>query len=62
MYKLNDNQPDFEVVDGSFANRKYKAGALYSEVPPEEAHKFDVIESYAAESQPANATPEDIEP
>ena len=49
MYKLKPTVPDFEVVDGPFAGRKYKAGDAYKAVPPEEAHKFteigDAIES-----------------
>ena len=40
MYELKPNVPDFEVVDGPFAGRKYKAGETYKEVPKEEAHKF----------------------
>ncbi len=43
MYKLKPNVPDFEVVDGPFAGRKYKAGETYNEVPKEEAHKFDNV-------------------
>lgn len=42
MYELKPNVADFEVVDGLFAGRKYKAGELYKEVPPEEEHKFNV--------------------
>ena len=40
MYQLKPGVPAFEVVDGPFAGRKFKAGVLYKEVPPEEAHKF----------------------
>lgn len=40
MYELKPNVADFEVVDGTFAGRKYRAGVLYKEVPPEEVHKF----------------------
>lgn len=41
MYELKPNIADFEVVDGPFTGRKYKAGVLYREVPPEESHKFN---------------------
>lgn len=44
MYKLKPNVPDFEVVDGPFAGRKYKAGNVYQEVPKEEIAKFIPIE------------------
>lgn len=44
MYELKLGVPAFEVVDGPFAGRKYNAGVLYKEVPPEEAHKFIEIE------------------
>ncbi len=43
MYELKPNLPDFEVVDGPFAGRKYKAGEAYKEVPEEEKHKFNDI-------------------
>lgn len=43
MYGLKPNVPDFEVVDGPFAGRKYKAGETYQEIPPEEKEKFEVI-------------------
>ena len=40
MYQLKPGVPAFEVVDGPFAGRKFKAGVLYNEVPPEESPKF----------------------
>lgn len=44
MYKLKPNVPDFEVVDGPFAGRKYKAGEVYPEVPENEKDKFIAAE------------------
>lgn len=41
MYKLKPNVPDFEVVDGPMAGRKYEEGRVYAEIPAEERHKFD---------------------
>ncbi|MDN3515366.1 MAG: hypothetical protein NG747_13340 [Candidatus Brocadia sp.] len=41
MYRLKPNTPDFEVVDGPFAGRKYKAGKVYAEIPAEDRHRFD---------------------
>jgi hypothetical protein len=43
MYKLKENQESFQVVDGEFAGRSYKRGETYSEVPPNEAYRFDEI-------------------
>ncbi len=40
MYTLKPNVPDFEVVDGPMAGRKFEAGKVYKEIPPQEAHKF----------------------
>ena len=44
MYKLKPNVPDFEVVDGPFAGRKYKAGEIYQEIPVTEKDKFTTTE------------------
>ncbi|MDG6005551.1 MAG: hypothetical protein E3K29_06840 [Candidatus Brocadia sp.] len=41
MYRLKPNVPDFEVVDGPYAGRKYTSGQIYNEIPAEERHKFD---------------------
>jgi len=41
MYQLKPNVPDFEVVDGPFAGRKYKAGETYKDVPPECRDRFE---------------------
>ena len=41
MYKLKKNIADFDVVDGPFAGRKFRAGAAYAEVPPEHIDKFE---------------------
>lgn len=45
MYQLKKNVPAFEVVDGPFEGRQYKQGQNYAEVPPNEAHKFDPIDT-----------------
>lgn len=45
MYKLKNNVPDFTVVDGPFEGRSYKAGETYSEIPPQEKHKFESVSS-----------------
>jgi hypothetical protein len=44
MYRLKTGIPDFEVVDGKFAGRKYQRGKLYAEVPPEESKKFERVD------------------
>ena len=43
MFKLKSNVPDFDVVDGPFAGRKYEAQETYAEVPPEYQSKFEEI-------------------
>ncbi len=45
QYKLKPNQPDFEVVDGPMAGRKFVAGQTYTEIPPQEKNKFEKIDS-----------------
>lgn len=44
MYKLKPNVPDFEMVDGPFAGRKYKAGQSYNEVPLECDSRFVLVD------------------
>ena len=41
MYKLKPSSPEFEVVDGPLAGRKFKRGEVYAEVPPQYADRFD---------------------
>lgn len=61
QYRLKQNVPDFEVVDGKFAGRKFRAGENYSEIPPEEKDKFEAVspeskpDARAAEPKPAPA-------
>jgi hypothetical protein len=42
-YKLKPNEPDFIVVDGDLAGRRFVAGEVYEKVPMNEAHKFQEI-------------------
>jgi len=60
-FKLKENQPDIEVVDGAYAHRKYKAGVLYHDIPPEEAHKFDVVGDAQPTDPMTEPKPEDKE-
>jgi len=39
-YKLKPGQEKFQVVDGPYAGRKYQPGVTYTDIPPEEAHRF----------------------
>ena len=39
-YRLRENAPDFECIEGPLSGRKYEAGKTYTEIPPEEAGKF----------------------
>lgn len=52
MHKLKPNVPDFEVVDGPFSGRKYKAGEAYNEVPENEKHKFIATEDTETTEEP----------
>lgn len=45
MYRLKPNGPDFTVVDGKFANKTFRAGAVYAEVPPEYMERFDEVKN-----------------
>ena len=40
-YKLRPGMEAFEVVDGPYAGKKYKAGIVYRDVPPQERHRFE---------------------
>ncbi len=43
-FRLKQNEPDIEIVDGPFAGRTFKAGEIYAEIPPAEAARFAAIE------------------
>lgn len=43
QYRLKENVPDIEIVDGPFAGRTFKAGTVYSEIPSTEAARFDTL-------------------
>ena len=43
MFRLRKNAPDFEVVDGPFTGRTFRAGETYAEIPPEEASRFEAV-------------------
>lgn len=43
QYTLKPNQSPFEVVDGPLAGRKYVRGPNYTEIPQNEAHRFQVV-------------------
>jgi len=47
-YRLKDNQPDFDVVDGPFAGKQYRHGRDYDTVPPDQAQRFDEVKPEAA--------------
>jgi hypothetical protein len=41
-YRLKKSELAFQVTrEGKFAYRRYKHGETYSEVPPEDAHRFE---------------------
>ncbi len=42
-FRLKKNAPEFEVVDGKLAGRKFKRGVEYSEIPENEKGKFEAV-------------------
>ena len=54
-YKLKENAADFEMVDGQFAGRKYKAGEIYDEIPPGEKDRFEKVVDPAPAATTARA-------
>ena len=44
QFRLKQNVPDIEIVDGPFAGRTFKAGEIYTQIPPAELARFDMIE------------------
>lgn len=55
-YRLKKNVQSFTVVEGPLADRSYRHGVAYEEVPANEAVKFDKIEPAAATDSPAART------
>jgi|GEM_PF-1732675 len=42
-YRLKLKQPDFEPVEGPYANKKFNAGEIYQDIPREFASRFEEI-------------------
>jgi hypothetical protein len=55
MYQLKKNVAEFDVVDGPCAGRKYRRGTPYAEIPPQEAHKFEIVEAAPVADEQAEA-------
>lgn len=64
-YRLKPGRPDFEIVDGPLAGRKFAAGAVYPEAPAgfeemfEPAEKAEVVQMPKKKAAPARPGPED---
>jgi hypothetical protein len=43
-YRLKPGVPEFDVVDGEYKGRKFRRGKVYTEIPPEEKHRFEPVE------------------
>ncbi|MBW1777099.1 MAG: hypothetical protein JRJ54_05825 [Deltaproteobacteria bacterium] len=43
-YRLKPGVESFDVVDGPFAGRQFVKGLSYTQIPPEEKHKFEEIQ------------------
>ncbi len=55
-YRLKKGVEAFTVMDGPFEGRSFKPGVAYTEIPPQEAKKFEEIREEAkteAEAQKA---------
>lgn len=50
-YMLKKNKPEFDVVDGPFAGKKYRHSGTYEEVPPGEKDRFEVVKGQKAEDR-----------
>ncbi len=49
-YRLKKDLPEFQVTrEGPFEYHTFRHGEVYREIPPEEAQKFDVLESKGEE-------------
>jgi hypothetical protein len=63
LYKLKPNQEPFQCCGGPFEGRKYLPGQIYTEIPPEEADKFeDVTETSSAQGTSRKAPAKNLEP
>jgi len=43
-YRLKPSEPDITCVDGPMALRSYRAGEVYTEIPPECEGRFEPVE------------------
>lgn len=43
MYRLKPNEPDIQIMSGPFRGRKFLSGQSYSDVPVNEAHRFQEV-------------------
>lgn len=43
QYRLKPGQESFEVVDGPYANKKFKKGQVYTDIPPHELKRFEEV-------------------
>lgn len=43
IYRLKPGVESFDVVDGPYAGRRFVRGLTYTDIPPEEKHKFEEV-------------------
>ena len=60
MWKLKEDQPAFEMVDGPHAGKSYRHGESYAEVPPTEAWRFAKEEAAHVASKPKKKAEEEV--
>jgi len=55
MWKLKAGEPNFDIVDGPFAGRQFRAGVNYAEIPPGEQNRFEKVEEVEKSWRPWTA-------
>lgn len=55
-YRLKPRQESFEVVDGPFEGRKFEKDKVYTEIPPQEKHRFERVPERKVRAAPEEKT------
>lgn len=51
MWTLKKNQPAFEMVDGPMVGRKFCHGEKYTDIPQNEANRFERVQAAKAKKK-----------
>ena len=52
LYQLKPGMERFRMVDGPYENRQYLPGIVYTDIPPNEADRFEQVSAAAAVDPP----------